>query len=62
MVDTAGYAFSYLVAYWLYGVKVVSYVHYPTISMDMLQVVRVSLAYIKCIDIYSAKLLRRSCG
>jgi len=39
-VDTTGFAFSYPVARWIGWCKVVSYTHYPTISVDMLNVVR----------------------
>lgn len=38
-VDTTGCAFTFAVAKCLYGCKVLAYVHYPTISTDMLQVV-----------------------
>ncbi|KAG9414057.1 asparagine-linked glycosylation protein [Aphanomyces cochlioides] len=37
-IDTTGCAFTYPLA-WLGGAKVVTYTHYPTISMDMLEVV-----------------------
>ncbi|KAJ8541838.1 hypothetical protein K7X08_002654 [Anisodus acutangulus] len=37
--DTSGYAFTYPVAR-LFGCKVISYTHYPTISLDMLSRVR----------------------
>ncbi|KAJ3132126.1 asparagine-linked glycosylation protein [Geranomyces variabilis] len=36
-VDTIGFAFTYPLASWLYSCKVVAYVHYPTISSDMLR-------------------------
>eukprot|EP00939_MAST-03C_sp_MAST-3C-sp1_P003973 g3973.t1 len=39
-VDTTGLAFTYPVARWLGWCDVVSYTHYPTISTDMLEVVR----------------------
>jgi alpha-1,2-mannosyltransferase len=39
-VDTTGYAFSFPVARWLGGCAVGCYVHYPTISTDMLERVR----------------------
>ena len=39
-VDTTGYAFSYPIARWISGCKVVSYTHYPTISTDMFNVVK----------------------
>ena len=39
-VDTTGYAFSYPIARWISGCKVVSYTHYPTISTDMFDVVK----------------------
>ena len=35
LVDSMGYAFTYLLAGWV-GCDVLSYVHYPTISTDML--------------------------
>jgi alpha-1,2-mannosyltransferase len=38
-VDTTGFAFTYLPAVLLFGCRVVAYVHYPTISTDMLQLV-----------------------
>ncbi|KAL7557275.1 hypothetical protein ACA910_016239 [Epithemia clementina (nom. ined.)] len=38
-VDTTGYAFTYVVANALMGCRVWAYVHYPTISTDMLQMV-----------------------
>jgi len=38
-VDTTGCAFTYLPASVLFGCRVVAYVHYPTISTDMLQLV-----------------------
>ena len=38
-VDTTGYAFSYLIANLCFGCRVWAYVHYPTISTDMLQLV-----------------------
>lgn len=38
-VDTTGCAFTYLPAALLFGCRVVAYVHYPTISTDMLQLV-----------------------
>lgn len=38
-VDTTGAAFSFLPAYVLFGCRVVAYVHYPTISTDMLRLV-----------------------
>uniref|UniRef100_A0A2P2KPE2 ALG11 mannosyltransferase N-terminal domain-containing protein n=1 Tax=Rhizophora mucronata TaxID=61149 RepID=A0A2P2KPE2_RHIMU len=37
--DTSGYAFTYPLA-WLFGCKVISYTHYPTISLDMISRVR----------------------
>ena len=39
-IDTTGYAFSYPLASLLFGAKVVSYTHYPTISTDMLKKVQ----------------------
>lgn len=39
-VDTMGYAFSYPVVKALAGIPIGSYIHYPTISPDMLQRVR----------------------
>ena len=39
-VDTTGYAFTFPVAYFLAGSTVATYTHYPTISTDMLSVVR----------------------
>jgi len=39
-VDTTGFAFSYPIARWISGCKVVSYTHYPTISTDMFRVVK----------------------
>lgn len=38
-VDTTGYAFSFPVARYLGGCSVGCYVHYPTISTDMLAAV-----------------------
>jgi alpha-1,2-mannosyltransferase len=38
-VDTTGCAFTFIVATVLYGCQVMAYVHYPTISTDMLQLV-----------------------
>lgn len=38
-VDTTGCAFTYLPATLLFGCRVLAYVHYPTISTDMLQLV-----------------------
>jgi alpha-1,2-mannosyltransferase len=38
-VDTTGCAFTFLVAAVLFGCQVMAYVHYPTISTDMLQLV-----------------------
>ena len=38
-VDTTGYAFTYMVANLCMGCRVWAYVHYPTISTDMLQLV-----------------------
>ena len=38
-IDTTGAAFSFLPAYCLFGCRVMAYVHYPTISTDMLQLV-----------------------
>jgi len=38
-VDTTGCAFTYVVAAILFGCKVIAYVHYPTISTDMLNLV-----------------------
>ncbi|VAI27960.1 unnamed protein product [Triticum turgidum subsp. durum] len=37
--DTSGYAFTYPLA-WLFGCKVLSYTHYPTISSDMVERVK----------------------
>ena len=34
--DTMGYAFTFHVVAWLAGVPIGAYVHYPTISTDML--------------------------
>jgi alpha-1,2-mannosyltransferase len=45
-VDTTGCAFTYLPARVLFGCRVVAYVHYPTISTDMLQLVRTRIAAI----------------
>lgn len=39
-VDSMGYAFTLPVFRYLGGCKVASYVHYPTVSTDMLSVVR----------------------
>jgi alpha-1,2-mannosyltransferase len=41
-LDTTGCAFTYVPARLLFGCRVVAYVHYPTISTDMLQLVRIS--------------------
>lgn len=38
-MDTTGCAFTYLVARIVFGCKVIAYVHYPTISTDMLSMV-----------------------
>ncbi|CAM0136227.1 asparagine-linked glycosylation protein [Umbelopsis sp. WA50703] len=38
--DTMGYAFTYPLVYLLTGIKVAAYVHYPTISSDMLNKVK----------------------
>lgn len=38
--DTTGFAFTHPIARWLFGCKVACYVHYPTISTDMLRAVR----------------------
>jgi alpha-1,2-mannosyltransferase len=38
-IDTTGCAFTYLTANVLFGCKVIAYVHYPTISTDMLSMV-----------------------
>ncbi|CAO3590276.1 unnamed protein product [Absidia cylindrospora] len=35
--DTMGYAFTYPLVYYLTHIKIAAYVHYPTISSDMLQ-------------------------
>ena len=37
--DTMGYAFTYPMFKWLLGCRVVSYVHYPIVSVDMLALV-----------------------
>lgn len=39
-VDSMGYAFTLPVFRYLGGCQVASYVHYPTVSTDMLSVVR----------------------
>ena len=39
-VDSMGYAFSAPLFRWLADCKTIAYVHYPTISEDMLQLVR----------------------
>ncbi|KDQ26009.1 glycosyltransferase family 4 protein [Pleurotus ostreatus PC15] len=39
-IDTMGYAFTFFVVSWLCGVPAGAYVHYPTISTDMLARVR----------------------
>jgi len=36
-IDTIGVAFAYPLVKLLFGVKVVSYTHYPTISSDMMK-------------------------
>lgn len=41
-VDTTGYAFVIPLFSWLGGCKTISYVHYPTVSRDMLEKVRQS--------------------
>lgn len=38
-IDTTGCAFTFVVARLLYGCRIMAYVHYPTISTDMLQLV-----------------------
>lgn len=40
LIDTTGFAFTYPVFRWLAGCTVLSYTHYPTVSTDMLAVVR----------------------
>jgi alpha-1,2-mannosyltransferase len=39
-IDTMGYAFTYLIVRLFTNAKIACYVHYPTISTDMLQVVK----------------------
>ena len=39
-VDTTGFAFTYLIAYFLAGARIAAYVHYPTISTDMIDAVQ----------------------
>lgn len=41
-VDTTGYAFVIPLFKWLGGCKTISYVHYPTVSQDMLEKVKMS--------------------
>jgi alpha-1,2-mannosyltransferase len=58
-VDTTGCAFTYLVARVLFGCdQVVAYVHYPTISTDMLKVVfeRRRAAYNHSVEISSSRI------
>lgn len=58
-VDTTGCAFTYLVARVLFGCdQVVAYVHYPTISTDMLKLVfeRRRAAYNHSIEISSSRI------
>ena len=43
-IDTTGFAFSFFVAA-IAGCRVTTYTHYPTISTDMLSVVRVQILY-----------------
>mmetsp|Transcript_31663 Transcript_31663/g.51437 ORF Transcript_31663/g.51437 Transcript_31663/m.51437 type:complete len:416 (-) Transcript_31663:192-1439(-) len=38
-IDTTGFAFTYPIA-WICGCKVISYTHYPTVSTDMITVVK----------------------
>lgn len=38
-IDTTGCAFTFTVARFIYGCRIMAYVHYPTISTDMLQLV-----------------------
>jgi alpha-1,2-mannosyltransferase len=38
-IDTTGFAFTYPLARYIFGCSVCAYVHYPTISLDMLQLV-----------------------
>ena len=55
-IDTMGYAFTYPIARYIYGCTVYAYVHYPTISTDMLS--RVSQQQNKYNTIkYNCKLL-----
>ena len=39
-IDTTGFQFTYIIAKIWFGCKVVAYIHYPTISTDMLTVVK----------------------
>jgi alpha-1,2-mannosyltransferase len=57
-IDTTGCAFTFLVAKLLYGCRVMAYVHYPTISTDMLQMVweRRRTAYNHNVAIAASKL------
>lgn len=41
-IDTVGVGFAYPLVKILFGVKVVSYTHYPTISEDMLKQTRIT--------------------
>ena len=43
-IDTTGWAFTFPVARLFAGCKVAAYVHYPTISSDMLKFVRFVLS------------------
>lgn len=57
-VDTTGYAFVVPLFRWLGGCKTVSYVHYPTVSQDMLEKVRQNeSSYNNCDMISRSKLL-----
>eukprot|EP00808_Paulinella_micropora_P012374 g65670.t1 len=60
-LDTTGYAFSFPLARFLFGCRVACYVHYPTISTDMLsRVVARRPSYNNDTSISSSLLLSRS--
>lgn len=54
-VDSMGYAFIYPLFRWLGGSKIVSYVHYPTISSDMLETVSTGTSNFNNNELYAKK-------
>jgi len=51
--DTMGYAFTYPLVYLFTGIKIAAYVHYPTISSDMLQKVQDHTSILRKRGVYS---------